>query len=57
MSVISPKIKPELAAEQATLAQQGGDVWGPERLLPGAIGAASRSRPLTRCRTASSIEA
>jgi hypothetical protein len=33
MSVIAPKIKPELAAELVKLAQQGGDLWGPEGLF------------------------
>ena len=27
MSVIAPRIKPELAAELVKLAQQGGDLW------------------------------
>ena len=33
MSVIAPKIKPELAAELVKLAQQGGDLWGPNGLF------------------------
>src|SRR5487761_2361153 len=33
MSVIAPKIKPELAAELVKLARQGGDLWGPEGLF------------------------
>jgi hypothetical protein len=32
MSVIAPRIKPELAAELVKLAQQGGDLWGPRNL-------------------------
>jgi putative transposase len=33
MSVIAPRIKPELAAELVKLAQQGGDLWGPNGLF------------------------